>query len=546
MLDMIGLVKANGVALQKAQYGLTLISVISAVLLGGLIFMLIMAVIVSRRSIIAPIKEIAGTFAEDDISKNIPLVSHDEIRKLSENYNIFIQKIRDILNSTRMMVLNISVDSTKVSKRVKDSTIKSKKQGELADIIFSTSNEVNQALNDVSKNTQAIHLSTIQNLNTAKNSLNELQDVVSDIQKTGQNVLEFTQIVQSLTENSERIKNILLLIKDISDQTNLLALNAAIEAARAGEAGRGFSVVADEVRKLAENTKKATEEISDNINKMITHVKSTSSGVSVINSNMTRVEEVVVSTSHHFTKLVQDFESNAGQLSKIATAIEELSSTNSEIHRQVTDIHGLSKDVGSLLDESAGMATSMNRETEDLLETVSAFKTGNNKLEQMITSVQRYRDIIQARIYEISKRGIDVFDSKYREIPNTQPQKFKTDYDDHFEKEIRPLLDQAAEELKTTYFSIMDVNGYLPTHLTKYCKPLTGNFETDLINSRDKKIQCKTETEIRRCKNVKPFLLQTHVRDTGEIMNDLSMPLIINGRHWGAVATGFPPEHLMP
>ncbi len=536
--------KTNEAVVAKNISTLNVVLDISIFLFIGAIAGAATTICILRHSIVRPIQTIAHTFCEEDISNNIPLITNDEIKDLSENYNSFIGKIRDILGNTRRMGLDIAIESTKVAKRVKDSTVKSQRQGELSDIIFSTSNDVSQAINEVSKNTQNIYKSTTENLSTAKDSLQELRKVKDAIYTTGENVSEFTQTVNNLTTNSERIKDVVLLIKDISDQTNLLALNAAIEAARAGQAGRGFSVVADEVRKLAERTNKATEEISDNINEMLQHVKSTSSGIAVINESMGQVEEVIGKTSHRFENLVQDFENNSGQLSRIASAIEELSVTNLEIHRQVTDIHGLSKGVAELLNESTRSSSDMNKITESMLEAVTRFRIGNNILEEVIEKVRIHRDKMQTKIQEISSRGVNVFDRKYKAIPNTDPQKFSTVYSSVFAQEVQPLCDEARRDLKVIYSVPLDVNGYLSIHHKEVSKPMTGDPKTDLIYSRQQRMFFTVETEKRRSSNTNPFLFQTYMRDTGAILNDLSMPIYIDGKHWGAIVVGFSPDRL--
>ncbi len=123
-----------------------------------------------------------------------------------------------------------------------------------------------------------------------------------------------TQQVRALAEAGGRIGNVVALITEIASQTNLLALNATIEAARAGEAGRGFAVVASEVKALADQTAKATAEISNQI-----------AGIQASTQHATAFIEGIAST-------IQDVNSISGS---IASAVEEQGSATQEIARNV-------------------------------------------------------------------------------------------------------------------------------------------------------------------------------------------------------------------
>lgn len=500
---------------------------------------------VALLSIKGPLKAVTDTLEKGDFSKDISLTTHDEIRHLADGFNAFAAQLRTILGDSKQLGLSIAVDSTRTTKLTKDSFESSKKQGELADIIFRTSADITQAVNDVSQTTQHISLNTAENLETARSARTELAGINSSIRTTTDRLSAFTATVTDLNKKSERIKDIVKLIEDISDQTNLLALNAAIEAARAGEAGRGFSVVADEVRKLAERVKDATEEISQNINDMLKQVRQTSQEIGGINENMKVAEGTIDRTTQHFDTLVHDFEQNSMQLSGTASAIEELSMTNVEIHRQVQDIHGLSGDVAKRLEESQSFSANMNRATEKLLEVVTHFKTGDSELETVIGKVQKWRDIMQNKIQEIANRGVNVFDQNYKPVPNTNPQKHMTDYANVFYQEFAQMVDDAKADLNSIYAVPLDTNGYLTIHHKGAREPMTGDPKVDLINSRHQRIFFNVETEKRRSRNTQPFLFQTYMRDTGEILNDLSMPIYINGRHWGALVTGYKPERFL-
>jgi len=510
------------------------------------IFAALFATLFLRHLLLRPIKQISATLASKDLSLDVPLETWDEIRDLAHNSNQFMEEMRGVLNETKSMTLRIAAECSKVNKKVKDSHGNATRQGELAEVILTSSKEAGQAIYEITSSTQGISSSIDQNFQTAEQSMRELMGVTTNINMIGEKLTNFGTTVDGLNTNSEKIKDIVSLIEDISDQTNLLALNAAIEAARAGEHGRGFAVVADEVRALAERVNKATKEISKNIDEMLRNVKGTQKETQEINEYTAQTKDVVDKTAQHFENLVRDSESNSSQLSRIAAATEEISVTNDEINRQIDDIHGLSTGTLGLLQDATSFTSDLGKITEAMLERTSRLKTGRGKIEETVTWAMQQRDFFQAKLAEYQAKGINVMDRDYKPVPNTNPQKFTVAYNSVIDRELQPLFDRNRDTVKGAAYSLLtDVNGYVGTHHSSNQKPLTGNYDIDLVNSREKIKYFNNDTEIRRSKNTQPFLLQTYSRNTGELISDLSLPIYINGTHWGAFITGIKPEALL-
>ena len=132
-----------------------------------------------------------------------------------------------------------------------------------------------------------------------------------------------------------------------------------------------------------------------------------------------------------------------------------------------------------------------------------------------------------------------LFDTLYVPIPNTEPQRYRTQYDVMADEMVRPILDRCLEkDPRLVFVVLIDRNGYLPTHNTRFSQPLTGNPEIDLHRYRAKRIAAN-RTGLAAARNREPFLLQKFDRDAGEQMHDLSVPVTVNNRHWGAIRIGF-------
>ena len=126
-------------------------------------------------------------------------------------------------------------------------------------------------------------------------------------------------------------------------------------------------------------------------------------------------------------------------------------------------------------------------------------------------------------------------------IPGTDPPKYHTQYDAYLDRTIQDIEDEFLKDDQVVFACLVDRNGYLPTHDSKYSQPLTGDKEKDKINNRTKRI-FNDPVGLAAAKNQQPFLKQVYHRDTGERMWDLSAPVYLAGKHWGAFRIGFSME----
>jgi methyl-accepting chemotaxis protein len=521
------------------DYGLWLMIVLTVVAL----LWNVLQIIYIRFLILRPVKMIAKIFdeiarGEGDFSRNLPTITHDELRTLAEAYNRFADKMREIIGEVRKMSVNIAREAVVVKKTVALTALRADQQGEIANSVFSASSEAVRAIQEVSSSAELISNSTDANLATARSSLGEMQEIVSKVELVSDKLGVFNDTVGHLAQRSDSIRQIAGLIKDIADQTNLLALNAAIEAARAGEMGRGFAVVADEVRKLAERVNLATQEITVNIGGMIDLVRETQRENDVINEDIRRTREVVEHSSGEFRAMVANFEHTGEQLSQIASAMEELSATNGQVHDSVRQVHELSVDVASSMKTSERTTQTLSQATESVQELVSRFKIGRGAFDFNVEKARAFRDQVQQALAELANTGVNIWDQNYRPIANTKPQKYEVSYCRSFEQQIQPLLEQALLSLRGgVYALIIDTKGYGAIHNRKFSQALTGNYQTDLVGNRTRRIWDDV-TGQRGAKNTQSMLVQTYARDTGEILSEINMPIEVAGRLWGNVRVG--------
>jgi methyl-accepting chemotaxis protein len=203
-------------------------------------------------------------------------------------------------------------------------------------------------------------------------SINEIARQVEQSTKVANQAVDSARragtVVSHLADGAQRIGEVVRLISDIASQTNLLALNATIEAARAGEAGKGFAVVASEVKALANQTAKATDEITSQIGGIQT---STREAVVAIDG----VAKVIVEISQISAAIAAAVEEQGAATQEISRNVQQAAFGTQQVTTNISDVTRAAATTGAAATQVRGAAGRVAGESEDLQKDVHSFLT---------------------------------------------------------------------------------------------------------------------------------------------------------------------------
>ncbi|WIW45595.1 methyl-accepting chemotaxis protein [Bradyrhizobium sp. 62B] len=260
------------------------------------------------------------------------------------------------------IIETVSSASTELEASANTLTSTAERGEKLATMVAAASEEASTNVQSVASATEEL-----------SSSVNEIGRQVQESARMANEAVEQARItdqkVGELSKAAARIGDVVELITTIAGQTNLLALNATIEAARAGEAGRGFAVVASEVKALAEQTAKATGEISQQISGIQGATQDSVNAIKMIGSTIKSLSEIS-------STIAAAVEEQGAATQEIARNVQQAAQGTHEVSSNITDVQRGATETGSASSQVLNAAQALSSDSERLRTEVGRFLDG--------------------------------------------------------------------------------------------------------------------------------------------------------------------------
>ena len=367
---------------KKADTKISEIAVVFSSIVVAVIIMAAIGAIIISNLIGRPVQKVAVgleniSSGDADLTQRLQVSGNDETGKVSQFFNIFLEKLQGIMKSIQRNTDKLHESVKSIHQLIKTIHEKASSTKVVSQTVFRSAGYMSRDMREIS----AIMEESNRNIQTVSTAIEDLTNTVREIsvtsakahantENTKQKMDQLEIEVNELGQAGEDISKVTETITAISDQVNLLALNATIEAARAGDAGKGFAVVANEIKELAKQTASAATEIQHRID---------------------HVQQVTKNTIDGIREAAEIVSGNSSIVSTIASAVEEQSASVNEIAISLSSAAeklGYSNDKVSAAskhaDEMAQMANSVTDAAIEVDEAINSISESSDIIQEMV------------------------------------------------------------------------------------------------------------------------------------------------------------------
>jgi methyl-accepting chemotaxis protein len=341
-------------------------------------FLVTIVAVFFSQVIVKPVRElilVSQEVAGGNLKQDVKASRHDEIGVLINAFNSMVGNLRLLVDQLQDAIGHISTSSMEILSSSEEQSSGTSELAASITEITATVEELSTSAKNIATHAESVEKVAMDTEDTGYEGMESVSTSIRIMEKIKEVTKDSANKIILLSEKSQKIGEVLGIIKEIAGETHLLALNASIEASAAGEFGKRFSVVAAEVRRLAERTKSSAEEIKTVVSEILT---STNTAVLSTEQSVKNVEKGVEVVQ----KVGQSIESNLGLIKQttdaskqIVMATQQQKSATEQVAGTMRELSAVVKQTADGLKQSAAAVAELNKLADNFREIAKKFKT---------------------------------------------------------------------------------------------------------------------------------------------------------------------------